>query len=381
MNSPQRRPLRVAIFVRRFAPDIGGIEMTAQVLARGFTERHEARVTVVTRTVSPADEHFPFEVVREPGPAGLLRIARESDVILHNNPLMRFAWAGWVTDTPTVIAIRQYVSIPGARVRPSRRVLLHAKYMAIEDADELVGNSEAMAAHIPRVSSVVPNSYRDSVFRVDNAQPRPRQSLAFLGRLSWDKGPDMPIRAVAALVERGFDPNLTVMGPGTEDERSALERLADELGVSSRVTFVGAVDGVRANAILNDHAIAVVPSLQPESFGTVALEEAAAGCVVVGSGEGGLVQAIGPCGPLFQPRNLDSLVAELERLFMDDAYFASFRDAAPAHLAQHTENTMVDRYYEIVQRVAAGGGRNPDARTMRGRMKRLRSHGPSEGIG
>ncbi|TPJ27847.1 glycosyltransferase family 1 protein, partial [Mesorhizobium sp. B2-6-6] len=34
--------VRVAIFAHRFLPETGGIEVTADVLARGFTTRHGA---------------------------------------------------------------------------------------------------------------------------------------------------------------------------------------------------------------------------------------------------------------------------------------------------------------------------------------------------
>lgn len=381
MSAPISPPLKIVIFVRRFAPDVGGIEMTAQVLARGFVERHGADVTVVTRTTETADDaNFPFRVVREPKRSELLEIVREADVVLHNNPLMRFAWATWVANTPTVVAIRQYVTLPGKKYSLPYRLVMHGKYMAIEDADEIVGNSQAMAQHIPAVSQVIPNSYRDNIFKIDNNIPRNRQSLAFLGRLSWDKGPDMPIRALAKLREEGFAPTLTLMGSGTPEDLKTLQDLADELHVSEYVKFTGSVDGHEANRYLNEAAIAIFPSLQPESFGTAALEEAAAGCVVVGSNAGGLIQAIGPCGPLFEPGNLDDLVQTLRRLFQDDEYFNSFHTMLESHVRKHQAHVMIDSYYAVLDRVAHGNGSNRDARTLRGRLRRILHHGPSGGI-
>lgn len=368
--------LRVVIFVRRFAPDKGGIETTAEVLARGFAERHNADVTVVTRTVEQADdEAYPFAVVREPSPRDLLRVVRRSDVVLHNNPLMRFAWATWLSNKPTVVAIRQYVFVPGRKEPMWYRALLHAKFMAMEDADELIGNSTAMKEHLPSISEVIPNSYRDQFFRVMKNE-RPRQTLIYLGRLGKEKAPDLPVEAVAALVERGFGPTLTIVGPGTDEELDYLRKLVADLGLTSRVTLEGAVGPEEANRLLNEHAIAIVPSRVPESFGTVALEAAASGCVVVGSGEGGLVQAIGPCGPLFTPRDDADLARVLEELFTNDELFQRYRGALAGHVGRHVEHVMVDRYFEVVARVARGEGKNATARTFRGRLRRLLHHGP-----
>lgn len=351
--------------------------MTAQVLATGFA-RKGAKVTVVTHTEREGEIQLPFRVLREPSPLELYRAVKDSDVVLHNNPAMRFAWPSWVTRTPLVIAVRQYVTVPGKRLSAKARLLYHAKYFAIESADELIANSDAIGRHLRSISNVIPNSYRDSVFHIDNDAPRPRGSLAFLGRLTPDKGADLPITALAGLVRTGHDAYLVIMGDGPH--RPELEALAASLGVRERVKFMGSVDGTTANRVLNQSAIAIVPSRQPESFGTVALEEAGSGCVVVGSNDGGLVQAIGPCGPLFTPGDAADLERVLTKLIEDDELFESYRSELKAHTDQHTEQFMVDGYYDVLARVAREGGRNPRRGSLVKLVRRLVHPGPPEGF-
>ncbi|EKA61948.1 glycosyl transferase, group 1 family protein [Janibacter hoylei PVAS-1] len=363
--------MRVAIMVHRFHPDLGGVEMTAQVIARGLAERHGDEIVVVTHTEDDHDDAaFPFRVVREPAPGELLGVVRGAEVVLHNNPCLQFWWPQAVTRTPIVMAIRQHVSLPGQAMSRVTRAKYHAKYALIEGADELTATSHHMATHLPQITTVIPNGYRDDVFStIVPPTSRDATSLAYLGRLTEDKGVDLLVHAVALLAGRGTDVRLTVMGDGPE--RPALESLADSLGVGERIAWVGAVDGPRANTLLNEHAIAVVPSRVPEAFGTVALEAAAAGCVVVGADLGGLPEAIGPCGPLFVPDDAASLADRVEQLVRNPQSLAGYRARLAAHTAAHTQAAMVDGYREVLVRAAAGRGRNRAAsKSLRGRVRR-----------
>jgi glycosyltransferase involved in cell wall biosynthesis len=57
------------------------------------------------------------------------------------------------------------------------------------------------------------------------------------GRLAAEKAFDLLIRSVHALVARGLDARLVILGEG--GERAGLERLAAELGIADRVTLPG----------------------------------------------------------------------------------------------------------------------------------------------
>ncbi|MEA5453403.1 glycosyltransferase family 4 protein [Sinomonas sp. JGH33] len=340
--------MNIVLMVHRFRPDFGGVEVTAEILARGFVERHGAEVVVVTHTRhAGSDREFPFVVLREPGPLALFRAIRGADVVFHNNPCLQFYWPQLLVRRPWLVALRTWITMPGEKLGLLQRAKYRAKYALVERADHLVSNSHALAGHVRGKVEVIHNSYRDDVFGISNPAPRPRDSVVYLGRLSADKGIDLLLGALALLRERGRNLRLTLVGDG--DYRPDIERLIDELGLRDAVTLVGPKKGKDIADELNRHAIAVVPSRIPEPFGTVALEAAASGCVTVVARHGGLPEAIGEAGPTFSPNDAASLAAELERLHDDDAYFESFLAAMPGHVGRHREHVMVDRFYAALE--------------------------------
>jgi glycosyltransferase involved in cell wall biosynthesis len=102
---------------------------------------------------------------------------------------------------------------------------------------------------------------------------------------------------------------------------------------------------------LNDHQIMVVPSRWDEPFGIVALEGIACGCVVVGSENGGLREAIGPCGITFPNGSVDELATVLRKLLGDPELCSSLRSQREAHLARFEARTIACEYLRIFEAV------------------------------
>jgi glycosyltransferase involved in cell wall biosynthesis len=204
--------------------------------------------------------------------------------------------------------------------------------------------SEAIARHIGAKSVQIGNPYDQETFRV---LPDSRRDLAlvFLGRLVSDKGADVLLRALGRLRKMGLAPPLTIIGNGPEE--AALRALAAELGLETQVNFADALTGEPLAAMLNRHKILVVPSRWQEPFGIVALEGVACGCVVIGSEQGGLPSAIGPCGSTV-PNGDDAALADaIGRLLGDEPLQAEYRAAAAGHLARHTAPAVAAAYLEV----------------------------------
>jgi glycosyltransferase involved in cell wall biosynthesis len=106
--------------------------------------------------------------------------------------------------------------------------------------------------------------------------------VLFLGRLSTKKSPDLLLEAFSALPERlgGQQLLLVFAGPDEGGMKARLERLAAELGTSSRVQFTGPLYGEDKWAAYRDADVFVLPS-QNENFGNAAAEAAAAGTPVI----------------------------------------------------------------------------------------------------
>ena len=115
--------------------------------------------------------------------------------------------------------------------------------------------------------------------------------LLFLGRVSWKKGLD---RAIAALAHAP-GARLAVAGNDEEGYRPKLAALATAAGVADRVEFLGPVDGQDKAALLHRAAALVLPSYS-ENFGNVVVEAMAAGCPVVVTPEVGLAALVRETG-------------------------------------------------------------------------------------
>lgn len=103
-------------------------------------------------------------------------------------------------------------------------------------------------------------------------------TLAWTGRLSPEKNVELLLRAIAA----ASLPAIRLLLAGDGPQRAALESLADALGISDRVRFLGALDDVRP--VLHAADAFAFPS-RGESFGGALAEAMAAGlpCIALRS--------------------------------------------------------------------------------------------------
>jgi len=202
--------------------------------------------------------------------------------------------------------------------------------------------SRAIAEELPSPAVRVGNPYDDEVFR--NFPAARTKELIFVGRLVSDKGADLLLEALVLLKTK---PRLTIAGDGPE--RARLEKQAGDLKLQAQVDFLGNQTSGQLAKILNEHQILVVPSRWREPFGIVALEGIACGCVVVGSAEGGLAEAIGPCGITFPNGNARALADALARLLDDPAECDRLRQNAGAHLARFTPRHVAKIYLATME--------------------------------
>jgi glycosyltransferase involved in cell wall biosynthesis len=145
-----------------------------------------------------------------------------------------------------------------------------------------------------------------------------------VGRLSQEKGFDVLIRAVAGLVRKGEDVHLVIVGEG--EERTALERLAGELGLKDRVRLPGWQTDVRGYYEAMD---AFALSSHREGLPNVVLEAMALEAPVVATRVNGVPRLVqdGRNGLLVEPANTDALMTALLALVRNPGLCDLFRAA------------------------------------------------------
>ncbi|MFQ5903745.1 MAG: glycosyltransferase [Candidatus Binatia bacterium] len=108
--------------------------------------------------------------------------------------------------------------------------------------------------------------------------------LTFLGRIHPIKGLDVLLRALVRVKAEVPEVILAIAGPDEDGHRGYLERLAQSLGVTEQVCWVGVVEESAKRGFLVDADLFVLPSFT-ENFGLAAVEAMAASCpVILGSG-------------------------------------------------------------------------------------------------
>jgi glycosyltransferase involved in cell wall biosynthesis len=115
--------------------------------------------------------------------------------------------------------------------------------------------------------------------------PHSGTCIGWVGRLSREKGPDILIRAVAALGERDLWVSIVGEGP----DRGYLERLAASLGVSSRIRWHGLVPN--ASQLYRAFDVFALSS-RTEGTPIVLFEAIAAGVPVVATRVGGVPDVV-----------------------------------------------------------------------------------------
>jgi glycogen(starch) synthase len=333
--------MKIVLTSLYFAPAIGGIETVSMVLAREFAAAGHS-VKVVTRTPDDNSPNYGFEVVRAPSFGELMQATRWCDIFFQNNISVPLALPLLFVRRPWFICHQTWIPRPSGFTGLNHQL----KFFLLRFANS-ISISRAVAAAMPAKSELVPNPYDASVFYERDGIARNGDIVA-LGRLVSDKGFDLLIESLALLAKEGCTPKMTIIGDGPEKPK--LIQLTQDLGLGDQVTFNAAMKGAALAEELNRHRIMVVPSRWKEPFGIVALEGIACGCVAIGSRDGGLADAIGPCGPTFPNGDAAALAAELSRLLKDPALRAEYRLHAKDHLQMHRAEVVAARYLEIFER-------------------------------
>ena len=274
--------------------------------------------------------------------------------------LARDRWAVPLVHTAHTLAAVKNASLAiGDQPEPPLRAV--GEQQVVDEADRLIVNTEYEAQQLvslhhadPQLIDVAHPGVDLEVFTPgDRGQSRRALGLgaderivAFVGRIQPLKAPDVLLRAAAKL------PDVRVViagGPSGSGlaNPDGLVRLAEELGMSHRVTFLPPQTRDQLVDLYRAADVVAVPSYA-ESFGLVAVEAQACGTPVVAAAVGGLPVAVrdGVSGVLVDGHDPDDWAAAMDALF--DRGPDTMRDAAIAHAATfswaHTVDALLASY-------------------------------------
>ena len=269
--------------------------------------------------------------------------------------LARDRWAVPLVHTAhTLAAVKNAALADGDAPEPPLRSV--GEQQVVDEADRLIVNTEDEARQLvslhhadrTRIDVVHPGVDLQMFTPGDRATARAALGLAaderivaFVGRIQPLKAPDVLLRA-AALLPPGVRVLVAggVSGTGLAAPDSLI-RLADELGIADRVTFLPPQPRTALVDVYRAADLVAVPSYS-ESFGLVAVEAQACGTPVVAAAVGGLPVAVadGRSGILVNGHDPQAWSAAIAAVLAGDG--AALSRAAVEHAGQFSWDHTVD---------------------------------------
>jgi glycogen(starch) synthase len=236
---------------------------------------------------------------------------------------------GWVDKHPQshIHGVERWIT------NRSDRVIACSYYMREQIADIFAVPDEKV--------TVIPNGIDPDDLQPSDAGELERLRLQFappdhrlvllIGRLVYEKGFQLALEAMPALIERLPRTRFLVAGSGTHEPE--LRRQAEQLGLMGHGTFLGWIGDDVLHSLYRIADVCVVPSIY-EPFGLVALEAMASGCPCIVADTGGLREVVPheEAGLRFRARDPEALVEVAARVLSDDELGRRLVAEAYAHL-------------------------------------------------
>ncbi|MFC1818365.1 glycosyltransferase [Thermodesulfobacteriota bacterium] len=208
---------------------------------------------------------------------------------------------------------------------------------------------------------VIPMGVDAALFHPGKNDPKIRKQyditgpfLLYVGRLSEKKGVQYLLEAIPEIIKQQLDAKLLVIGTG--EQKQNLHKLAQKLGITDNVIFVGALPNNELPAYFATADVFIGPSIKAEGgdtegFGLTFVEAGMSGCVVVGTDVGGISDIIedGETGFLVPEKDPKAIAEILIRIFKDPSKINALKHHARKRMNQQFDwQVIAEKYREIL---------------------------------
>jgi glycosyltransferase involved in cell wall biosynthesis len=365
--------MRICLFTPSFLPDVGGMEVVVDRLAKEFLARGHEPLVIAQGYHGPCElPELPYDVVHYPKPRSavwLLHAVRRVLMREHQRRGFHVIHAhmayptGYIAcrlrarlQTPVVVTSHKGDIVPDSRYQ-RRRITRARIRWTLQTADAATGVSQGLTYIIDDLSSGKANScYIPNGVDLPGDGPGTRpQALSdmgggeyvlTLGRLHRHKGLDVLLEAVRQLADRGDNvPHLVIAGEGREMQ--SLRERASRLGIEQKVVFCGMVHGDQKHWLLRNCRFFLQPS-RVEGMPLTVLEAMAYGKPVVGTSISGISELVrhGENGLLVRPGDAMALADAISGLLRSGP-LTQMQAAARRTAETMTWATVADRYLQL----------------------------------
>jgi glycosyltransferase involved in cell wall biosynthesis len=307
--------------------------------------RHDAslflRAAAFTRAFMDVHRANPFDIVHGfwATPCGLAAVC-----------------SGMLSGIPSIVTLQggEAASLPSIRYGNMSRASTKALTLWVcRRASALTAltqfQANAIAAHgLKRTMTIIPYGASDKFYSAPPYRtPEPRLELLHVADLNAVKDQATLLRAFRLILEKS-DARLTIAGRDLTNGR--IERLAGELGVETRIRFLGHVHHDRLPSLYFSSDILLHTSLY-EAQGVVVAEACAAGCVVCGTRTGLIADLEGSSTVATPPGNPQALADAVMALAQDQDRYRFYRSAARSWAEKHTAAWTAGEFSSLYSKI------------------------------
>lgn len=200
----------------------------------------------------------------------------------------------------------------------------------------------------------------DRVFAVHNAveieehhEPAPRpfedKMVTFLGRITFQKGPDYFVRAARKVIDQNRNVRFVMVGTG--DMYARMIELAADLGIGKYFHYTGFLKRDQIKKIYGMSDLYVIPSVS-EPFGLTALEAMAQGVPVIVSKQSGVSEVIQNAIKL-DFWDVDAIAKAILDVIGNDELHTQMREGGMQEVRRISWSNSAEKMEEVYRRVLA----------------------------
>ena len=258
-----------------------------------------------------------------------------------------------------------YIVGGGIMDRFAKRVVRNYSRDLADRMTEFITPSEKTKEYMRLVGSdtyvnVIPTGIDFSIFKADKIDQKKMAKFKeqhnikantkvflLLGRIAKEKSMDVSLRGFAAYHKKHPEVDVKVLVVGGGPFKEELELIAEDLGISSCVDFIGSVSGLEVPFYYHLADIYTSASIT-ETQGLTFMEAMAAGRIVLARFDSNLTGTIvnGKTGFFFTDEN--SFISQVEKIF---ALSKEQKDAIIQEAYRQADAYSLDKFYENIVRV------------------------------
>ena len=346
-----KRHFQCVHFVRDLRAELGGVVKAAIDLCESMTRLgHRVVLTTCDATDGPKVASESLQVVEAPASKVVkpmlsgqaLRqiegIIQSADVAHLHTPweLANLQWAALLRrhKVPYVVSAhgmldhycmgqkrlkkQAFLALGGRRLFRDATAIHFTAQAELEQARAYipVANKAIVLPCVMDLSSYATLSGPEPALRAYPQIRREARKILFLSRVHPKKGVDLLIRAMAVVKAKMPGAQLLIAGPGDDRYFAELKALAERLGITDVVSFLGMARGAEKQSLYQVADVFVLPTHQ-ENFGLVLAEAMACGAPVITTRGTDIWRELEQGGARIVDHDPKDIAAEIERVLSD----------------------------------------------------------------